>query len=66
MKQLQEVGTLAGLLYLIGGLFVGNNVATTEALRKSQLGLMDDAETSHPFYWSAFAVVGDGSLTVTR
>ena len=51
---------------LIGGLFEGSNVPTTEALRRSQLGLMDDAETSHPFYWSAFAVVGDGSLAVTN
>ena len=22
---------------------------------------MDDPETSHPFYWSAFAIVGDGA-----
>jgi len=51
---------------LIGGLFESSNTATTEALRRSQLDLMDDAETSHPFYWSAFAVVGDGSLAVRR
>lgn len=51
---------------LISGLFEGQNVDTAEALRRSQLGLMDDAATSHPFYWSAFAVVGDGATKVTR
>ncbi|WP_083776330.1 CHAT domain-containing protein [Erythrobacter sp. NAP1] len=51
---------------LISGLFEGNGTETAEALRRSQLGLMDDLETSHPFYWSAFAVVGDGSVQVTR
>ncbi|BDI61681.1 CHAT domain-containing protein [Qipengyuania nanhaisediminis] len=51
---------------LVGGLFEGADVATAEALRRSQLALMDDAATSHPFYWSAFAVVGDGSVRVRR
>lgn len=48
---------------LISGLFeAGEGVATTEALRTAQLSLMDDVDTSHPFYWSAFAVVGDGTV----
>lgn len=51
---------------LISGLFEEDNAETAEALRRSQLELMDDADTSHPFYWSAFAVVGDGSVKVTR
>ncbi|WP_299193574.1 CHAT domain-containing protein [uncultured Erythrobacter sp.] len=51
---------------LIGGLFEGSDVATADALRLSQVALMDDRETSHPFYWSAFAVVGDGSTKVVR
>ena len=52
---------------LIGGLFqVDEGVPTTEALRRAQLGLMDDADTSHPFYWAAFAVVGDGNVPVRR
>ena len=51
---------------LIGGLFEGADVQTADALRRSQLSLMDDLETSHPFYWSAFAVVGDGSMKVVR
>jgi CHAT domain-containing protein len=51
---------------LITGLFDGGAEGTGEALRKSQLALMDSAETSHPFYWSAFAIVGDSAVAVTR
>ena len=46
---------------LITGLFSappGEAMAT--ALRQSQRGLMDELNTSHPFYWGAFALVGDG------
>jgi CHAT domain-containing protein/tetratricopeptide (TPR) repeat protein len=31
-----------------------------DALRAAQLRLMDDPETSHPFYWAGFALIGDG------
>jgi CHAT domain-containing protein/tetratricopeptide (TPR) repeat protein len=31
-----------------------------DALRAAQTQLMDDPETSHPFYWSGFALIGDG------
>ena len=31
-----------------------------DALRAAQQRLMDDPETSHPFYWSGFALIGDG------
>ncbi len=52
---------------LVSGLFsAGPGEETTEALRRAQLGLMDDAEASHPFYWAAFAVVGDGTIAVRR
>lgn len=47
---------------LIGGLFQdgqGQSVAT--ALRTSQRKLMDDPVTSHPYYWSGFAIIGDGA-----
>ena len=46
---------------LITGLFTappGTPMAT--GMRKAQIGLMDDPNTSHPYYWSAFAIVGDG------
>ncbi|MBH1998916.1 MAG: CHAT domain-containing protein [Sphingomonadaceae bacterium] len=45
---------------LMGGLFAAApNESVGEALRAAQIKLMDDAATSHPFYWSGFAVIGD-------
>ena len=52
---------------LITGLFTvpsGTSIAT--ALRLSEQKLMDDPQTSHPFYWAAFAAIGDGSVAVVR
>lgn len=52
---------------LITGLFSAPpGTPTVTALRLSQQKLMDDARTSHPFYWSAFAAVGDGEMPVIR
>src|SRR5436309_949463 len=52
---------------LITGLFSAPpGTPTVTALRLSQRQLMDDANTSHPFYWSAFAAVGDGEMPVIR
>lgn len=46
---------------LIAGLFQGGQNATVgEALKTAEVRLMDDARTSHPYYWSGFAIVGDG------
>lgn len=39
-------------------------VAVATALRQAETALMDDPATSHPFYWAAFAVVGDGSRPI--
>jgi CHAT domain-containing protein len=33
----------------------------SEALREAALGLLKTPETSHPFYWAGFVLVGDGS-----
>ncbi|MEA3049257.1 MAG: hypothetical protein QOG84_1093 [Sphingomonadales bacterium] len=47
---------------LITGLFqapAGTPVAT--ALREAETALMDRPETSHPYYWAGFALVGDGA-----
>lgn len=52
---------------LITGLFsapAGEGMAT--ALRQSQRSLMDDLDTSHPFYWAAFALVGDGERALVQ
>jgi len=47
---------------LITGLFTaGPEVPVAEALRRAQVTLMNEAATSHPFYWSGFAVIGDGA-----
>ena len=37
----------------------GNEIG--DAIAQSQQLLMDDPQTSHPFYWSAFAVIGDAA-----
>ena len=52
---------------LIGGLFTappGTSIAG--ALHAAQLPLMDAAATSHPYYWAAFSVVGDGGRPIMR
>ena len=52
---------------LITGLFTAPpGTSTAHALRMSQRALMDDPSTSHPFYWSGFATIGDGSAPVIR
>jgi CHAT domain-containing protein len=52
---------------LITGLFSAPpGTPTVTALRLSQQKLMDDANTSHPFYWAAFAAVGDGEIPAIR
>ncbi len=37
----------------------GGRTSVGDALLQAQQGLMDDPETSHPFYWSGFALIGD-------
>ncbi|HXP95980.1 MAG TPA: CHAT domain-containing protein, partial [Telmatospirillum sp.] len=46
---------------------LGPNLApgTAEALRQSQLALIDQPATAHPFFWAAFTVVGDGGRNST-
>ena len=47
---------------LITGLFSDTGrISVGEALRASQVRLMDPAVTSHPYYWSGFAIVGDAA-----
>lgn len=51
---------------LVSGLFAQDGRSIADALKTSQEALMDDASTSHPFYWSAFAIVGDGTAHLAR
>ena len=47
---------------LITGLFAdAGRISVGEALRQSQAKMMDVAETSHPYYWSGFAIIGDAA-----
>ncbi len=47
---------------LITGLFTdAGGQSVGEALRLSQVRLMDALDTSHPYYWSGFAIVGDAA-----
>ena len=39
----------------------GRNQGVGLALRGSQQQLMDDANTSHPFYWGGFSIIGDAT-----
>ncbi|MBJ7499239.1 MAG: CHAT domain-containing protein [Sphingopyxis sp.] len=46
---------------LIGGLFaVDEGTSVADALWATQMRLMDDKQTSHPYYWAGFAIIGDG------
>lgn len=46
---------------LIAGLFKQPAITSVgDAMANAQIMLMDDANTSHPYYWSGFAIVGDG------
>jgi CHAT domain-containing protein/Tfp pilus assembly protein PilF len=38
----------------------GARAAKAEALRQAALRLLKNPETSHPFYWAGFVLVGDG------
>lgn len=47
---------------LMGDLFrQGAGRPMAEAMREAQRPLMDDAATSHPYYWADFAIIGDGA-----
>ncbi len=46
---------------LIGGLFgAREGTSVADALWATQMRLMDDQQTSHPYYWAGFAIIGDG------
>jgi CHAT domain-containing protein len=50
---------------LISGLFEAPpGTPTATALRQAQARLMAAPETSHPYYWAGFAIIGDGAAPV--
>lgn len=47
---------------LISGMIEGRpGQSLGQALSEAEGRLMDDAQTSHPFYWAAFVIVGDAA-----
>lgn len=52
---------------LIGGMITAApGVGLGDALAAAQQLLMDDPLSSHPFYWAAFIILGDGAKPVAR
>ncbi len=52
---------------LIGGLFAtGEGTSVADALWGTQMRLMNDKQTSHPYYWAGFAIIGDGGQALLR
>ena len=50
---------------LVSGLFAANGEGDIAgSLARAQQALMDDPDTSHPYYWSGFAVIGDGAQSL--
>jgi CHAT domain-containing protein len=50
---------------LVGGLFTARaGTSISNALGAAQDQLMNEAQTSHPFYWAGFAIIGDGARAV--
>jgi len=50
---------------LISGIFtVGQSLPVGQALARTQHQMMDNRLTSHPYYWAAFILVGDGGKVV--
>ncbi|WP_299193876.1 CHAT domain-containing protein [uncultured Erythrobacter sp.] len=50
---------------LVEGLISGEDgQGLSGSLGDAQRGLMDDPDTSHPFYWAAFIVLGDGTKPI--
>ncbi|MCJ2177492.1 CHAT domain-containing protein [Novosphingobium album (ex Hu et al. 2023)] len=49
---------------LFSGFYRAKSASIGEALRESERALMDDPDTSHPYYWAGFAVIGDAARPV--
>ncbi len=46
---------------VFAGLAADPSGDVAEALRRSQLAMITQAGSSHPFYWAAFTLIGDGA-----
>ena len=46
---------------LFAGFYGSKDTSIGQALMTSERKLMDDPQTSHPYYWAGFAVIGDAA-----
>jgi CHAT domain-containing protein len=58
--KVESAGTRDLMVNFHRGLISPAKVTKKEALRQAALKLMKNPETSHPFYWAGFVLVGDG------
>ncbi len=58
--KVESAGTRDLMVNFHRGLISKPESPKTEALRQAALKLMKNPETSHPFYWGGFVLVGDG------
>jgi CHAT domain-containing protein/Tfp pilus assembly protein PilF len=58
--KVESAGTRDLMVDFHRSLIAGKSKTKTEALRQAALKLMKNPETSHPFYWAGFVLVGDG------
>jgi CHAT domain-containing protein len=40
---------------------LGAGAGRSQALRDAQLAMLDDPDRTHPYYWAAFVVIGEGT-----
>ena len=59
--QVPSAATARLMVGMFGHLGPDLSGGVAESLRQSQLALIEQAGTSHPFYWAAFTVIGDGA-----
>jgi CHAT domain-containing protein len=57
------VRLMTGMFRRLGPTLAGG---VAETLRQSQLQLIEDPSTAHPFFWGAFTVIGDGAHGAAR
>jgi CHAT domain-containing protein len=58
--KVESAGTRDLMVDFHRSLIATKSKTKTEALRQAALKLMKNPETSHPFYWAGFVLVGDG------
>jgi len=59
--QVPSAATSRLMSSMFGGMGENTNLPVDEALRDAQLRLADSPESSHPFFWAAFVIMGDGT-----